>query len=156
MFNEFVPLKFLVVASTHFASILVMMKKFKLTKGGLQTLVISEKEASYREDDVGNARLVKEKVLNDMWWDKIDYILSFTTPIYDMLRFCDTDKPCLHLLYDMWGTMIEKVKLAIYKQERKRLRESSTFYDVVHKILVDRWTKNNTPLHCMAHSLNPR
>ena len=133
-----------------------MMKRFKLIKGGLQTLVISEKWASYREDDVGKARLVKEKVLDDMWWDQIDYILSFTAPIYDMLRFCDTDKPCLHLVYDMWDTMIEKVKLAIYKQERKRLRESSTFYDVVHKILVDRWTKNNTPLHCMAHSLNPR
>jgi len=43
MFNEFVPLKLLIVASTRFASIFVMMKRFKLIKGGLQTLVISEK-----------------------------------------------------------------------------------------------------------------
>ncbi|GAV74083.1 LOW QUALITY PROTEIN: Dimer_Tnp_hAT domain-containing protein, partial [Cephalotus follicularis] len=25
----------------------------------------------------------------------------------------------------------------------------------VHSILVDRWNKNNTPLHCLAHTLNP-
>lgn len=26
----------------------------------------------------------------------------------------------------------------------------------MHGILVARWAKNNTPLHCLAHSLNPR
>ncbi|GAV69128.1 LOW QUALITY PROTEIN: Dimer_Tnp_hAT domain-containing protein, partial [Cephalotus follicularis] len=26
----------------------------------------------------------------------------------------------------------------------------------VHEILVDRWNKSNTHLHCLAHSLNPR
>ncbi|GAV68740.1 LOW QUALITY PROTEIN: Dimer_Tnp_hAT domain-containing protein, partial [Cephalotus follicularis] len=25
----------------------------------------------------------------------------------------------------------------------------------VHEILIDRWNKNNTPLHCLAHALNP-
>ena len=34
--------------------------------------------------------------------------------------------------------------------------EVSPFYQVVYQILVDRWAKNNTPLHCLAHSLNPR
>ncbi|XP_022145205.1 uncharacterized protein LOC111014710 [Momordica charantia] len=33
MFNEFVPLKLLSVAETHFASIIVMLKRFKLIKG---------------------------------------------------------------------------------------------------------------------------
>ena len=59
-------------------------------------MVISEKWTSYMEDDVGKAAFVKEKLLNDVWWDKIEYILSFTLPKYEMLRFCDTDKPCLH------------------------------------------------------------
>ncbi|GAV86681.1 hypothetical protein CFOL_v3_30108, partial [Cephalotus follicularis] len=26
----------------------------------------------------------------------------------------------------------------------------------VHEILVDMWNKSNTPLHCLAHSLNPK
>lgn len=156
MFNEFVSLKLLSVAETRFASSIVMLKRFKLIKQGLLSMVISDKWSCYRDDDVGKARFVKEKLLDDFWWDQIGYILSFTGPIYDMLRECDTDKPCLHLIYDMWDTMIERVKTAIYKKEGKRHEEPSTFYDVVHEILVDRWNKNNTPLHCLAHSLNPR
>ncbi|XXG79431.1 hypothetical protein AAC387_Pa09g0501 [Persea americana] len=156
IFNEFVPLKLLSVASTRFASVLVMLKRFKLIKGSLQAMVISEKWSLYKDDDKEKAKAVKDFVLDDIWWDKMTYVLSFTAPIYGMLRVCDTDRPCLHLVYDMWDTMIEKVKGAIYRHEGKRLDETSTFYDVVHKILVDRWNKNNTPLHCLAHSLNPR
>ncbi|KAG5556173.1 hypothetical protein RHGRI_006710 [Rhododendron griersonianum] len=126
IFNDFVPLKLLSVASTRFASVMVMLKRFKLLKTSLQTMVISPRWNSYREDDTGKAKI------------------------------CDTDKPCLHLVYDMWDTMIEKVKVAIYRHEGKRHEDSSTFYEVVHAILVDRWNKNNTPLHCLAHSLNPR
>ncbi|KAK9048277.1 hypothetical protein SSX86_032760 [Deinandra increscens subsp. villosa] len=99
---------------------------------------------------------VKDKILDDDWWDKVSYILSFTGPIYDMIRVCDTDKPCLHLVYEMWDSMIEKVKDEIYKKERHLLSARSIFYDVVHEVLVARWAKNNTPLYCLAHSLNPR
>ncbi|XP_028075050.1 uncharacterized protein LOC114277358 isoform X2 [Camellia sinensis] len=149
MYNEFVSLKLLSVAETRFASTIVMLKRLKPIKRGLQAMIISDKWNCYREDDVGKAKFVKEKILDDVWWDYIDYILSFTGPIYDMLRACDTGKPCLHLVYDMWDSMIEKVKMSIYRHEGKRIDEESTFYNVVHQILVDRWNKNNTPLHCI-------
>jgi len=60
--------------------------------------------------------LVKEKIVNDEWWEKVFYIIEFTRPIYDMFRFCDTDKACLHLVYEMWDSMIEKVKFEIFKK----------------------------------------
>ena len=85
---------------------------------------------------------VKDKVLDDLWWDDITYILSFTTPIYDMIRACDM--PSLHLVYDMWDTIIEKVKVVIYRKEGKRPEDESIFYIIVHQILVDRWIKNKT------------
>ncbi|KAH7557045.1 hypothetical protein JRO89_XS11G0035900 [Xanthoceras sorbifolium] len=78
------------------------------------------------------------------------------TPIYEMLRMADTDTPCLHLVYEWWDSMIEKVKIVIFRKERKQLNEESRFFDVVYGILVERWTKSSTPLHCLAHSLNPR
>ncbi|ONM32168.1 hAT transposon superfamily protein [Zea mays] len=56
----------------------------------------------------------------------------------------------------MWDTMIEKVKSVIYRHEMKETHEESIFYSAVHDILVSRWTKSNTPLHCLAHSLNPK
>ncbi|KAK9270586.1 hypothetical protein L1049_026167 [Liquidambar formosana] len=72
-----------------------------------------------------------------------------------MLRYADTDKPVLHMIYDMWDSMIENVKKAIYQHEGKEEYEESTFYSM-HAILVDWWNKNSTPFHCLAHSLNSR
>ncbi|KAL0312932.1 UNVERIFIED_CONTAM: hypothetical protein Sradi_5692500 [Sesamum radiatum] len=120
-------------------------------------MVISEQWCCYRDDDISKARNVKEKLLDDSWWDSIDYILDFTEPIYEMLSATDTDKPCLHLAYDMWDNIISKVKETIYKHEKKANYEESSFWGVVvHKVLEDRWSKSNTHLHCLAHSLNPR
>ena len=156
MFNEFSPLKLLQVADTRFASIVIMLKRLKLIKRCLQAMAISEQWASYREDDVGKAVKVKDMILSDLCWDKVDYILEFTAPIYDMLRVADTDKPCLHLVYEMWDSMIEKVKTAIYRHEGLEDDEYSSVWSVVYDILIDRWTKNCTRLHCLAHSLNPK
>ncbi|KAJ7961382.1 Dimer_Tnp_hAT domain-containing protein [Quillaja saponaria] len=117
---------------------------------------ISDQWTAYKEEDVEKAATVKEIILNDVWWDKVDYIIAFIASIYDMLRVTDTNKPTLHLVYDMWDTMIEKVRATILRHEEKEVNDQSTFYDVVYYILIDRWTKSCTPLHCMAHSLNPR
>ena len=51
---------------------------------------------------------MEETLLDDIWWDKVDYILSFTAPIY-VLRKIDIDMVVLHLVYEMWDSMIEKV-----------------------------------------------
>ncbi|KAH1107031.1 hypothetical protein J1N35_010799 [Gossypium stocksii] len=92
---------------------------------------------SMREDDVSKASLVKERTLDDLWWDKVDYILSFTGPIYYMLRIMDTDRPTLHLVYKMWDEMIEKVKKSIYRHEGKKGDERSIFYKVLYDILIN-------------------
>ncbi|KAL4611970.1 hypothetical protein ACB092_08G164500 [Castanea dentata] len=144
MFNEFFPLKLLQVADTRFASVVVMLKRLKLIKRCLQAMAISDQWASYMEDDVRKVQKVKDLILSDLWWDNIDYILEFT------------DKSCLHLMYEMWDSMIEKVKAVIYRHEGLEDDQHSSFWSVVYDILIDRWTKNCTPLHCLAHSLNPK
>jgi len=49
-------------------------------------MVISDEWLSYKEDNVDSAQFVKKTLLNDNWWIKVDYILAFTVPIYDVLR----------------------------------------------------------------------
>ncbi|RID75418.1 hypothetical protein BRARA_B02464 [Brassica rapa] len=46
-------------ADTRFTSIIVMLKRLKLIKKGLEAMVISEKWCTYREDDVGKATFFK-------------------------------------------------------------------------------------------------
>ncbi|KAE8793328.1 hypothetical protein D1007_32029 [Hordeum vulgare] len=108
MLNEFSKLKFLHIAETRFASVVIMLKRFLLIKDALTLMVIHASWANYREDDPITAQRVKELILSDLWWDKIAYIVSFTSPIYSMIRLTDTDKPSLHLIYEMRDDMIEK------------------------------------------------
>jgi len=65
MFNRFNSLKLLSVAPTRFASIIVMLKRFKSLKKGLQEMVISDEWSSYKDDDVAKAQSVKEILLDD-------------------------------------------------------------------------------------------
>nr|XP_007144620.1 hypothetical protein PHAVU_007G170700g [Phaseolus vulgaris]ESW16614.1 hypothetical protein PHAVU_007G170700g [Phaseolus vulgaris] len=156
MFNNFNSLKLLSLAPTRFASTIVMLKRFRSLKKGLQEMVISDEWSFYKEDNVDSAQFVKETLLTDHWWMKVDYILAFIAPIYDVLRKTDTNMATLHLIYEMWDSMIENVRRVIYHHERKTKAEYSSFFEVVKLILMDRWTKSNIPLHCLAHSLNPR
>ncbi len=47
------------------------------------------------KDDVGKVQIVRDYILNDMWWDNVDYILRFTEPIYEMIQVVDTYRPIL-------------------------------------------------------------
>jgi hypothetical protein len=62
-----------------------------------------------------------------------------------MLRICDIDASTLHLVYEMWYSMIENVRAIIYSHEGIETTETSNvcpFYDVVHSILNSRCGKS--------------
>jgi len=113
IYNNFNSLKLFFIASTRFASTIVMLKRFRSLKEGLQKMVISHEWSTYKDDDVGKVKKVKETLLDDIWWDKVDYIFSFTAFIYDVLIKTNTNMVCLHLVYEMWDSMIEKVRQVI-------------------------------------------
>ncbi|KAF8400143.1 hypothetical protein HHK36_013439 [Tetracentron sinense] len=82
---------------------------------------------------------------------------EFSETIVSMLRVADTDTPMLHLVYEKWDSMIEEIRKRVFRHEKKNtLSNESKFYDEVHEILVRRWNKSSTLLHCLAHSLNPK
>ena len=82
-------------------------------------MIISDEWSSYKQDNVAKAQSEKETLLNDNWWMNVDYILAFTAPIYDVLKKMDMDMATLHLVYEMWDSMIEKVRKVIFQHERK-------------------------------------
>ncbi|GJN25599.1 hypothetical protein PR202_gb13445 [Eleusine coracana subsp. coracana] len=133
-----------------------MLKRFLLLKDSLVRIVISDKWTAYREDDQQKARFVRDKLLDADWWYQVKYIVGFTEPIYSMLRAADIGKPCLHLIYEMWDSMIDKVKSIIFSREGLGLHDTSLFFNTIDDILQQCWLKSSTPLHCLAHSLNPR
>lgn len=67
------------------------------------------------------------------------YLLSWV-PIYEMIRMTDNNKPCIHLVYEWWDSMIENVRKAIYMIEFTHVItphcQVSKFYDVVYSIII--------------------
>ncbi|KAL7193205.1 hypothetical protein ACSBR2_024921 [Camellia fascicularis] len=109
IFKSYSNLELLRVAETRFASHIVMAKRLKEVKPALEKMVMDAGWKIYRGDGKNpvdaKAREVKQLIVNDVWWDDLDYLLSFTEPIVDMLRATDTDAPVLHCIYDIvWRT----------------------------------------------------
>ena len=44
---------------------------------------------------------------------KVDYILAFTAPIYDVLKKINTNMVTPHFVYEMWDSMVEKCHIPI-------------------------------------------
>ncbi|KAF8412755.1 hypothetical protein HHK36_000725 [Tetracentron sinense] len=151
IYNKYSKLKLLGVTETRFASTLI------LVKSALQRMVIDESWRFYREEDSQKVQKIKEILVSDLWWDNVEYLLDFSEPIVSMLRVADTDTPMLHLVYEKWDSMIEEIRKRVFRHEKKNtLTDESKFYDEMHEVLVRRWNKSSTPLHCLAHSLNPK
>ncbi|XP_056698734.1 uncharacterized protein [Spinacia oleracea] len=161
IFTKHTKLQLLSVAETRFASHYVVAERMKEVKEGLEKMVMdSDFRVLFKTTKNSihiKAREFKENILNDSWWDNLDYFLKFIEPIYEIIRVGDKDAPVLHLVYDMWDTMIETTKVHIFDHEGKDiLTDTSDFFDAIHKVLESRWNKSSTPLHCLAHSLVSR
>jgi hypothetical protein len=100
--------------------------------------------------------MVRRLCLDEEWWSKIDFLLKFTSPAFELLRSADTDKPFLGEVYDGMDTMVEKTMEIIAQESPQLLFVDAHFVDTVKKIIVERWNHFNTPLHTLAHALNPR
>ena len=83
-------------------------------------------------------------------------MLKFTAPAFKLLQSTDTDQPFLGEVYDGMDTMVEKTVGIISQESPQLLFIDVGFVDLIQKIMVDRWNSFNTPLHTLAHALNPR
>lgn len=83
----------------------------------LSQMVIGNQWGIWKQSNSERAQKVKALILDDDWWDRVTYVLEFTEPIMSMLRFTDTDEPCLGDFYDSMDMMLEKIKMEIQKRE---------------------------------------
>ena len=88
-------------------------------------MVISNQWGGWKQANTTRARKVKDMVLSDDFWSRVEYVLEFTEPIMSMLRFADTDEPCLGDIYDAMDSMLERVKLV-----------SLNFYTILYPCLL--------------------
>lgn len=90
-------------------------------------------------------------LLNDEWWLDVKYIVSFTSPIMELIGYVDLSSPNLGEIYESIDSMIGHVKSIMLKRE-----PSLESFNEIHKLIEKRWNRLNTPLHMVAYALNPK
>eukprot|EP01018_Ginkgo_biloba_P000517 Gb_14512 [translate_table: standard] len=122
-----------------------MLRRLLEVKSSLCKMVISDVWDIRRLPNTDRAQEVKRIVLDDIWWDRVRYLLNFCEPIVSMIRLTDIDTPCLGEVCEGMGFMLEKIREVI-----------RGFTNEIQDIIVKRWNKMTTPLHTLAFALNPR
>jgi hypothetical protein len=100
IYKKYRHLSLLKIADTRFASSFIMLKKLREVKPALGSMVISDFWSFWRKTDQASLRKVKDTVLDDAWWERVDLTIKIMDPIISLLRFADTDKPILGELYE--------------------------------------------------------
>ena len=89
--------------------------------------------------------------------ERVDLTIKIMDSIISLLPFADTDKPILGEVYEGWDSMIKSLKTVVLEHECPEYGTAGeTLFITIQDILIRRWDKNCTPLHCLAHSLNPK
>lgn len=116
-------------------------------------MVISQNWSIWRQRSTKRATKIKLLILDDSWWDCVEYLLSFIEPILSMICYTNMDRPCIREIYDGIDSMIEKMKSTINAKEQD---PKENFFKQVHDIIEERWKKMTNPLHLFAFALSPK
>ena len=83
-------------------------------KEALKQMVISPQWGIWKNSNTARALNVRRLILDEDWWGLVTYVLEVIDPIMAMLRFADSDEPCLGDIYDSMDSMLEKIKMVSY------------------------------------------
>eukprot|EP00253_Pinus_taeda_P016358 PITA_16358 len=117
IYKEYNNLSLLKIVDTRFASSFIMLKRLRQVKTALGAMVIYEFWSFWRKTDQLASKSVKDTVLDDAWWERVDLIIQIMDPIISLLRFAYRDKPILGELYEGWDSIIESVRSIILQSE---------------------------------------
>jgi hypothetical protein len=111
-------------------------------------MVTSEVWSFWRKTNQASSKKVKDTVLDDAWWERVDLTIKIMEHIISLLQFADTDKPILREVYEAWDSMIESMRTIILQNEFPGYgTPAKIFFTTIQDILINRWNKNYTPLH---------
>ena len=68
-----------------------MLKRLREVKTVLVSMVISEYWSFWRKMDQSASKQVKDTILDDVWWERVDLTIKIMEPLISLLRFAGTD-----------------------------------------------------------------
>ena len=92
--------------------------------------VVSSEWNAWNESKSPQAKKIREMLLNEDWWADCTYVVSFTAPIVELIRYADSDSPALGEIYECIDTMVGKVKHIIHQ-----INPSLEFFHEIDKLI---------------------
>lgn len=83
-------------------------------------------------------------VLNGRFWANVKFIVDFIQPIYEVIKFAYSNKPCLGEIYEEIDSLCQRNKII------KDVRDFY-LYPLIEEKVHGRWNKLNTSLHCVVN-----
>lgn len=82
-----------------------MLRHLVEVKHALVSMVVSQLWVEWRQADSERGYMVRRLCFDEDWWRKIDFLLKFTTPAFELLRNADTHQPFLGEVYGGMDSM---------------------------------------------------
>ena len=154
LFRSHSRLELLKIARTRFGSYYLTFRRLLKVREALASMVSSPhwqvlKERATNVADIAGFETVEEAALDGQFWTTVRQVLDFTKPIYNMIRFADTDKLVIGEVYEQMDTMLGEIKDIVNNRD-------PDLYNLIHDCVCERWKKLNLPLHCLAYILTPK
>ena len=149
IYRRHAKLELLKPADTRFATYYILLRRLVEVKGALAATVISDTWDQWRLSTSDIAVEVKRLILDDRFWADVKFVVEFVEPICDMLRYADTDGPCLGEIYENMDSMCERIRSIVEVKDPNLWVQLET---MIH----GRWNKLNNPLHMAAYAVNPK
>ncbi|TYI14315.1 hypothetical protein ES332_A08G113000v1 [Gossypium tomentosum] len=133
IFNRYSNVKLLKVVETRFASNIIVVEYLMKVKEALEKTMTDLEWKEFKVNGKSlvelNVMKIRDLLLSETWWDKIDFLL----------KEADKDGAILHLIYDKWDSMIEKIKeIIFYREDQDLIIGHSKFFDAIQKFLGKR------------------
>eukprot|EP01018_Ginkgo_biloba_P039321 Gb_36401 [translate_table: standard] len=112
-------------------------------------MVISKMWTDWRQSSSDDAIQVRRMILNDQFWVDAKFILDVIEPTINVIRYGDTDSPCLNEVYETLDSMCEQIRTIADRKDKELYK---TLEEKIHK----RWNLLNTPLHMATYVVNPK
>lgn len=85
IFREYSRLELLKVVETRYASNFIILRRLIEVKKQLVSMMVSQLWAEWRQGDSERGAMVRRLCLDEEWWSKIDFLLKFTAPAFELL-----------------------------------------------------------------------
>eukprot|EP00253_Pinus_taeda_P035891 PITA_35891 len=149
IYRKYAKMELLKPADTRFATYYILLRRLVEMKEALSATVVSDMWEQWRLSTSDVALEVKRLILNDHFWVDAKFVAEIIEPICDMIRYADTDDPCLGEIYENMDSMCERIQTITD-------RKDPTLWPQLKEFIHGRWNKLNTPLHMAAYVVNPK